>query len=80
MYRIFNIVYYVFKKKSYCLNWFEDLLFLKIYMMAIAIPTRSAIAKTTITAIMVGVSLQFNKKIKYFLFDINSLILRSYTV
>lgn len=48
--------------------------------MAIAIPTRSAIAKTTITAIMVGVSLQFNKKIKYFLFDINSLILRSYTV
>lgn len=31
--------------------------------MAIAIPTRNAIAKTTITAIMVGVSLQFNKKI-----------------
>lgn len=30
--------------------------------MAIAIQMRSAIAKTTITAIMVGVTLQFNKK------------------
>lgn len=48
--------------KSICFNWFEDSLFLIIYMMAIAIQTRSAIAKTTLTAIMIGVPLQLKKE------------------
>lgn len=47
--------------KSNCFNWFVDSLFLIIYM-AIAIQTGSAIAKTTITAIMIGVALQLKKK------------------
>lgn len=52
---------YVFKSnRSYC---FEDLLFLKIYLMANAIQTMITIAMiTTKTAIMVVVALQFNEK------------------
>lgn len=58
------IMYTMLFSKSNCFNWFEDSLCLIIHMMAIAIPTRSAIAKTTITAIMIGVPLQL-KKIRY---------------
>lgn len=56
------IMYTMLFSKSNCFNWFEGSLFFIIHMMAIAIPTRSAIAKTTITAIMIGVPLQLKKR------------------
>lgn len=53
-------MYTMLFSKSNCFNWFEDSLFFIIHMMAIAIPTRSAITKTT--AIMIGVPLQLKKE------------------
>lgn len=55
-------MYTMLFSKSNCFKWFEGSLFFIIHMMAIAIPTRSAIAKTTITAIMIGVPLQLKKR------------------
>lgn len=50
-------MYIMFLKKLNCFNWFEDLFFLKIYMMVIVILIRSVVVKIIIIVIMVGVFL-----------------------